>query len=114
MKTIALPSRQVVTRGLPSDRSVSEPLISLVGLSVAELREAIARWGEPPYRANQIARWLYREHVFDPREMRDLPSRLRERLVAELAPFPLEPVVEHSADRGLTTKALLRLANGSL
>ena len=93
-------------------RTASHP--SLVGLDVAELRRLFEEWGEPSYRGAQVARWLYREAVFDPAEMRDLPLRLRERLAAEAAIFPLEVVTERSSDRGLTTKALLQLADGSM
>lgn len=87
---------------------------SLVGMSAIELRRLVETWGEPGYRAQQVARWLYRDFVFDPLEMRDLPLRLRERLAAETVVFPLETVTERSADGGLTNKALLRLTDGSL
>ncbi|HVC33537.1 MAG TPA: 23S rRNA (adenine(2503)-C(2))-methyltransferase RlmN [Chloroflexota bacterium] len=87
---------------------------ALIGLSTPELRRLLEDWGEPGYRAGQVARWLYREFVFDPLEMMDLPLRLRERLAAATVPFPLEAVTERSADAGLTRKALLRLADGSL
>lgn len=83
-------------------------------LVASDLARRCAAWGEPAYRAEQIARWLYQEHVFNPLEMHDLPKRLRERIAAETRPFPLELELERSADRGLTRKALLRLADGSL
>jgi 23S rRNA (adenine2503-C2)-methyltransferase len=79
----------------------------------ADLPALLAGWGEPSYRAKQVARWLYREYELDPRRMRDLPTGLRDRLTAETVTAPFECVAETSADAGLTTKALLRLPDGS-
>src|SRR5438046_2409595 len=78
----------------------------------ADLPTALAAWGEPRYRAEQVARWLYREQVFEPAAMRDLPRPLRERLAAEFPAFPVTLEAERTADAGLTSKALLRLADG--
>lgn len=86
----------------------------LVGLTRDELHQLLQEWGEPAYRASQIARWLYQAGVFDPLQMRDLPLRLRERLAAEAITLPVQPVAERSSDAGLTHKVLLRLADGSL
>lgn len=83
-------------------------------MAAADLRALFEAWGEPGYRARQVARWLYQQFVFDPFEMRDLPLRLRERLATETIALPLEAVTERSADEGLTHKALLRLSDGSL
>ncbi len=82
---------------------------ALVGLTTVDLRALVESWGEPGYRADQIARWLYQRFVFEPGEMRDLPLRLRERLAAETDVRPLEPVTERATDGGLTHKALFRL-----
>lgn len=97
------------TRSFPAAASDSRSV--LLG---ADLVALCAEWGEPAYRARQIARWLYQEYVFDPRLWRDLPAKLRDRLAAESRPLPLEPDLERSADRGLTTKALLRLSDNNL
>ncbi|MGH2461337.1 MAG: 23S rRNA (adenine(2503)-C(2))-methyltransferase RlmN [Chloroflexota bacterium] len=93
-------------------RSPAERRSSLVGLTTNDLLALFESWGEPGYRARQVARWLYQRCVFDPREMADLPLRLRERLAAETGPFPLELETERAADAGLTRKALFRLADG--
>jgi len=87
---------------------------SLIGLNVGELRQLLADWNQPTYRAGQIARWLYRENVPDVDAMTDLPRALRERLAEEMAVSPAQVVVERAADNGMTSKALLRLADGSL
>lgn len=49
----------------------------LVGLPLARLRARLAETGHPPYRAVQIARWLYGRGVDAPAEMTDLPVDLR-------------------------------------
>jgi 23S rRNA (adenine2503-C2)-methyltransferase len=61
---------------------------------------------EPAFRVRQVQAWLTRG-VDDPREMTDLPTALRERLLDAFSPLP--EVVRHStADAGLTHKILLR------
>lgn len=111
----SLPYLQNQPPPLPARTPLSAPAPpTLVGLTTPELRDLLTEWGEPAYRAGQVGRWLYQRNVFDPAEMRDLPKALRERLAAETRPFPLELVAERSADRGKTSKALLRLADGNL
>jgi 23S rRNA (adenine2503-C2)-methyltransferase len=62
--------------------------------------------GEPDFRVRQVQAWLTRG-VDDPREMSDLPTPLRERLLEAFSPLP--EIVRHStADDGLTHKILLR------
>jgi 23S rRNA (adenine2503-C2)-methyltransferase len=90
------------------ERATSER-VCLVGGDLAAL---LASWGEPAYRAKQVSRWIYHELVFDPSQMLDLPRRLRDRLAAEATVLPFTLDRERTADRGLTTKGLLRLADG--
>jgi len=68
--------------------------------------------GEPRYRAQQVARHVFRHGVTDFEAMTDLPRPLRERLDAtfELAPPPVLASTE--ADDGATTKVLLDLGGG--
>ncbi|HLZ08574.1 MAG TPA: 23S rRNA (adenine(2503)-C(2))-methyltransferase RlmN, partial [Chloroflexota bacterium] len=80
----------------------------------ADLADVFRTWGEPSFRYQQLARWIYGEYIFDPLSMRDLPRRLRQKLMDEIEPFPLALVDERSADRAQTSKALFRLADGSL
>lgn len=106
-KTMKAPSA-----GLPTTRQSRPPnRPSLIG---ADLASVVTSWGEPTYRARQIAHWIYRENVFDPLAMTGLPIRLRQRLAEEFEPFPLRLVDERTADHGLTTKALLELTDGSM
>ncbi|HEX5417929.1 MAG TPA: 23S rRNA (adenine(2503)-C(2))-methyltransferase RlmN [Chloroflexota bacterium] len=95
----------------PKMLPAADPRPVLIGADLAAL---CASWGEPAYRARQVARWLYQEHEFDPALWHDLPKRFRDRVATETRPFPLELDLERTADRGLTSKALLRLADGNL
>jgi 23S rRNA (adenine2503-C2)-methyltransferase len=85
---------------------------NLKDYSIEALRERFARDGLEPYRAEQIAHWLYRRGVDDPAQMTDLGLALRERLGREWATRALEiAVVDRSADG--TVKAVLRARDGA-
>jgi 23S rRNA (adenine2503-C2)-methyltransferase len=76
-------------------------------LTLEELTERLAAWGEPAFRARQVHRQLWgRAATYE--RMPDVPKPLRERLAAEL-PLEVEVLQEREADRGSTRKALLRL-----
>ena len=55
-------------------------MMDIRGRSRDELAEWLASLGEPPYRARQLMRWVYRSGVVDPSAMTDLPRELRARL----------------------------------
>ena len=87
---------------------------SIYDLSLAELTETLAGWGQPAYRARQVWEWLYQHKVLDFEAMSNLPRALRERLQAEFVLGRLEQEAElHSTD-GQTVKRLLRLPDGQL
>jgi 23S rRNA (adenine2503-C2)-methyltransferase len=65
---------------------------------------------EPPYRADQLRRWLYVTPVLDPEAMTNLPLPVRERL-GTLWPFAVEQ--EQTADRSRTVKWLFRAPDGA-
>jgi 23S rRNA (adenine2503-C2)-methyltransferase len=76
-------------------------------LTLDQLAERMAGWGEPPFRARQVYRQLWqRAATYD--RMPDVPKALRGRLQSEL-PIEVEVLQEREADRGATRKALLRL-----
>ncbi len=79
-------------------------------LSLEELSEHLATWGEPPFRARQVFDGLWRRAATY-EELTDLPRALRERLAEEL-PTRLEVITERDADGGATRKGLLRLGDG--
>jgi 23S rRNA (adenine2503-C2)-methyltransferase len=80
---------------------------SVYDLTLDELTQRLGHWGEPPFRARQVYRQLWRRAATYER-MPDVPRRLRERLAGEL-PIQVEVLEERTADRGATRKALLRL-----
>jgi 23S rRNA (adenine2503-C2)-methyltransferase len=76
-------------------------------LTREQLAERLASWDEPAFRAKQVWSQLWkRGSAYD--QMSDVSPALRERLSAEL-PLGVEVITEHTADRGATRKALLRL-----
>jgi len=91
---------------------MSAPRPNLKDHSIEGLRERFAARGIAPYRAEQIAAWLYARGVEDPSRMTDLPQPLRERLAAEWSTRALGvESVARSADG--TTKAVLVAADGA-
>jgi 23S rRNA (adenine2503-C2)-methyltransferase len=81
--------------------------------SLPRLRDAFARRGLPPWRADQLADWVYRRGVEEPERMTNLPAELRARLGAELSLRSLERVSLETAADG-TQKGVLRARDGAL
>jgi len=70
------------------------------------LRRFLAELGQPAYRADQIARWIYQRGAHDFAAMTDLPLSLRERLAERAAVRP-GAVVAEARSRDGTVKLLL-------
>jgi 23S rRNA (adenine2503-C2)-methyltransferase len=86
--------------------------IALLDLTQAQLRELLASWDEPSFRADQVWGWLYRSLVSDFSQMHNLPKELRARL-GEAAYLPtLTPLTESVSADGLTRKVLFALRDG--
>ncbi|HEY8491398.1 MAG TPA: 23S rRNA (adenine(2503)-C(2))-methyltransferase RlmN [Dehalococcoidia bacterium] len=85
----------------------------VLDLTAADLRQALAAWGEPPYRAAQVRRWLYRRLATSFQAMTDLPAALRARLAEAFDVAPPAVVAQVDSLDGSTRKALLRLADGN-
>ncbi len=81
--------------------------------SPAALRARFKAEGIAPYRADQVAAWLYARGVDDPREMTDLPAELRERLVAGYETRALE-VRDPQVSADGTIKAALVARDGAV
>jgi len=85
---------------------------NLKNFSIESLRSGFVADGLPPYRADQVAAWLYRRGVDDFTGMTDLGLELRARLAAEWETRALEvATVERSRDG--TVKAALRAVDGA-
>ena len=83
----------------------------LLDLSLEALEAEIATWGEPAYRARQVAEWVFRHGATDFAAMTSLPPALRARLAEAFTIAALPVLAERAADDGATTKALLDLGN---
>lgn len=60
--------------------SASETRINLLDLDEAGLREFFASIGEKPFRAEQVLKWIYHQHIVDFDQMTNLGLALRQRL----------------------------------
>ena len=85
--------------------------LQLKGMTLAELKELLAGWGEPTYRATQIMEWLYQRAAASFDEMTNLPKSLRERLEASCSMEAVR-LEERQESRQGTVKYLFNLADG--
>ncbi|MBI5650686.1 MAG: 23S rRNA (adenine(2503)-C(2))-methyltransferase RlmN [Chloroflexi bacterium] len=85
----------------------------LLNLNKKELRDLLASWNEPAYRATQIERWLYLERVTDFDAMTNLTRDLRARLSDSATIGVPRAIAETKSKDGLTRKALLQLDDGN-
>jgi 23S rRNA (adenine2503-C2)-methyltransferase len=85
---------------------------SLFDLTFDSLRERLASWNEPSFRAAQILRWVYQDGADSYEEMSNLPKPLRSRLEAEL-PFYESTIAAQQESHDGTIKRLLRWPDGA-
>lgn len=81
-------------------------------LSLPDLADLLASWGEPAYRARQVWQGLYRRFLEAPDQFTDLPAALRLRLAGELDFRPLAPLTALESSDRKTIKTLFRLHDG--
>lgn len=62
--------------------AVTDPPINLMGMGQAALAELIDEWGDKPFRAKQLSRWVHQRGVSDFQDMTDLALAFRERLAS--------------------------------
>jgi 23S rRNA (adenine2503-C2)-methyltransferase len=86
---------------------------ALKSLLLEEIAAYLATQNERPYRAKQIADWLYQKRVTSFDAMTDLPQALRAQLAAELTLDRLE-TVRVLGSKDTTQKFLFRLSDGNL
>jgi 23S rRNA (adenine2503-C2)-methyltransferase len=68
-----------------------------VGSYLEEWESQLARWGERPFRAKQVFRWIHTRSVADPAGMTDIAKALRERLSAAALHMPASIEKVHRA-----------------
>ena len=86
---------------------------SIQSLLLEEIAAYLAAQNQRPYRANQIADWIYQKRVNSFDEMTDLPHDLRHRLAEDFAIGGIETVRILGSD-DTTRKFLFRLPDGNL
>ncbi len=85
---------------------------TLLGLNTEELRALVQENGEPAYRGNQLAEWVYRHRARTFEEMVNLPDKLRTWVGKKYEIGCSQALaVQHSQDG--TIKLLLEIGNGA-
>ena len=84
-----------------------------LGFTKSKWQEVLAAWGEKPYRATQIMKWLHHRFISDFSEMTDISKSLRERIAAE-GHLAEPPVADELVSADGTRKWLVQAASGSL
>ena len=111
MDTLNQPSRSPDTEAgagvEPDDR------LQIKNYSIESLRERLPQLGIEPYRADQIAGWLYGKGVEDPDRMTDLSNHVRGLLRDEWETRALHTEKVARSEDG-TVKAVLRAHDGEL
>jgi 23S rRNA (adenine2503-C2)-methyltransferase len=97
-----------------TDHHTSGSPVNLYDLDAVGLAALMADWGQPTYRARQIAEWLYRHKIADADAMTTLPAALRARLAAETRIGVMQQVSDQRSIDGQTVKRLFRLPDGQL
>lgn len=103
-----------------SDDTVTQPesttpapeRINLLGLDRAGLIELFDRWGEKPYRATQVMKWLYKQRELDIDAMTDISRKLRDRMLRETTTALPEIAVRKVSKDG-TRKWAMQLPDGN-
>ncbi|KRF25487.1 MULTISPECIES: 23S rRNA (adenine(2503)-C(2))-methyltransferase RlmN [unclassified Phycicoccus] len=91
-----------------------KPPRHLADLSPAERKEAVEALGHKGFRAKQLSTHYFERLVESPEEMTDLPKAIRDDLVADLLPTLLTPLVQRTADDGMTIKSAWKLHDGAI
>ncbi|VCU70249.1 Dual-specificity RNA methyltransferase RlmN [Pigmentiphaga humi] len=92
--------------------SASTPRINLLGLDGAQLAELVGQWGDKPFRAKQLQRWLHQRGVDDFTQMTDLAKSFRDKLERLCEVRAPGVVTAHKSADG-TRKWLLDVGNGN-
>jgi len=87
--------------------------VDIKSLQFHELEDKVREFGEPLYRARQIADWLYQKRVQSFEEMTDLPRQFRNRLAGQFD-FNKIDIVRVLGSRDTTRKFLVRLGDANL
>lgn len=87
-------------------------MVNIKDLSLEQIKDYLGRMGEPPYRAWQVARWVFRRGCLCWDEMTDLPKELRAALKERFSLTGATLRERQVSRRGDTVKYLLGLGDG--
>jgi len=94
--------------------TTSAPLRPITDLTLDELCAAVGEAGQPAYRAEQVAGWVYRSTISDFDEMSNVPKALRHALAERFRFHALEEKAALLSTDGETRKIVLTLPDGEL
>lgn len=77
-------------------------------LTLEQARDLIVQAGQKPFRAKQIADWVYKKSITDPASMTNIPAKLKESFT-----YSTSRIAARADSRDGTTKLLLELADGN-
>ena len=83
-------------------------------MSVHELKELAAAYGEKPFRAKQLYEWMHKKLASSYEEMTNLPKAFREKLERDLPYLCLEALEVQVSKLDGTSKYLFRLPDGNV
>jgi 23S rRNA (adenine2503-C2)-methyltransferase len=86
--------------------------IKILDLSYPRVKELLASFGEPAYRADQLLKWIYKKLASSYEDMSDLPQMLRQKLVDKTTLFSLTLLEERVSGDKQTRKMLFQLEDG--
>ncbi len=84
-------------------------MVNLKNMTLRELRNFLKENGFPPFRANQIYRWIYQKLENDPEKFTDLPLSLRKEVKNRFIIPSLKPLYIQRSKLDGTVKYLLQL-----
>ena len=90
----------------------ADPPVNLLGLDAEGLARTCEGWGEKPFRARQLMRWVHQRGEADFGAMSDLAKDFRARLVSNARVVPPAVVGDHTSADG-TRKWLLDVGAGN-
>ena len=88
-------------------------MTNLYALTRSELNSLVAEFGEKPYRARQLWKWMYDKRADDFAAMSDLPKRFIDKLGQRASLGSLQLIARQNSADG-TEKRLYQLADGQL
>src|SRR5699024_6248080 len=74
--------------------------INRLGLDRQQLEEQVAQWGNRPFRARQLMRWIHPRGMADFSQMTGLARVFREQLVEQASIEALTPSQEQASEDG--------------